>query len=102
MQKQFTTLHVNEDNERKVEQLLSKMTLSEKIGQMTQCGTLKENDEEMVREGKIGSLLNVKGAKNVNTIQRIAVEESRLRISLIIVSMLNNTLLLSWVRSRFG
>lgn len=67
-----------------VEELLRSMTLSEKIGQMTQYGRAGEREIQALREGKIGSLLNVWGAKRVNDLQRIAVEESRLGIPLLI------------------
>ncbi|CAM4329176.1 hypothetical protein L1N85_21210 [Paenibacillus alkaliterrae] len=75
---------INDETEQKIEKLLGQMTLEEKIGQMTQRGTLKESDLEWIREGKIGSLLNVREADKVNELQRIAVEESRLGIPLII------------------
>jgi len=67
----------------KVDALLRKMTLEEKIGQMTQYSGFKEERAQWVREGKIGSLLNVYGAERTNKIQKIAVEESRLGIPLI-------------------
>ncbi|MFO8001457.1 MAG: beta-glucosidase BglX [Marinilabilia sp.] len=78
----------SEDVDAKVESLLNQMTLDEKIGQMVQVdpgvygseGDLKE----AVREGQIGSLLNLVGAEEVNEIQRIAIEESPSGIPLII------------------
>ncbi|WP_211308217.1 beta-glucosidase BglX [Melghirimyces profundicolus] len=76
--------HTKDDTERKIEQYLSEMTLTEKIGQMTQRGKITEKEKQMLREGKIGSFLNLRGAENVYEIQRIAVEESRLGIPLII------------------
>jgi beta-glucosidase len=68
---------------RKVDELLRKMTLEEKIGQMTQYSRFNEERAQWVREGKIGSFLNVHGAEQTNKIQKIAVEESRLGIPLI-------------------
>ncbi|HCL00156.1 MAG TPA: glycosyl hydrolase [Candidatus Marinimicrobia bacterium] len=68
----------------KVNELLYQMTLAEKIGQMTQFSGTNKQYEQMIREGKIGSLLNVIGAEENNRIQKIAVEESRLGIPLII------------------
>jgi beta-glucosidase len=68
---------------RKVDELLRKMTLEEKIGQMTQYSGFNEERAQWVREGKIGSFLNVHGVEQTNRIQKIAVEESRLGIPLI-------------------
>ena len=76
------------DVEDKVEALISQMTLEEKIGQMCQVDPgvfgSEEDVKEAVRAGKLGSLLNLTGADKVNAIQKIAVEESRLGIPLII------------------
>jgi beta-glucosidase len=82
--------------EEKVEALLGKMTLEEKIGQMNQYNGFwdltgpvpKEGDAsvkyENLRKGYVGSMLNVRGVKEVRAVQKIAVEESRLGIPLII------------------
>ena len=74
------------DIEQKVENLLEKMTLQEKIGQMNQLSP-SGNVEEMaglIRQGKVGSYLNFSDPQKVNEIQRIAVEESRLGIPILI------------------
>ena len=70
--------------DKKVEALLSQMTLEEKIGQMTQYN-INTSDEikQMVRDGKVGSFLNFRGSEATNAMQRIAVEESRLGIPII-------------------
>jgi beta-glucosidase len=74
-----------QNTDRRIEDLLSKMTLEEKIGQMNQLSFGERNDlEPQIRSGKIGSLLNVTDVNEVNRLQRIAVEESRLGIPLII------------------
>lgn len=70
--------------EQQIDKLLSRMTLQEKIGQMIQTGTFEEADKEKIRMGRIGSVLGVTGADLVNELQRIAVEESRLGIPLLI------------------
>ncbi len=72
--------------ERKVEALLSRMTLQEKIGQMNQLSPFGGTDElaATIKEGKVGSLLNITDPAAVNRAQRIAVEESRLGIPLVI------------------
>ncbi|MFB0519785.1 MAG: beta-glucosidase BglX [Acidobacteriota bacterium] len=67
----------------KVEELLSMMTLEEKVGQLTQYSGFSSSRAELVRQGKIGSFLNIIGAEDTNKIQKIAVEESRLGIPLI-------------------
>ena len=71
--------------DRFVEDLLSRMTLDEKIGQMNQLDPMwnTEEKEALIREGKVGSIFNVVGAKEVNRLQRMAVEETRLGIPLI-------------------
>ncbi|MCX8170667.1 MAG: glycoside hydrolase family 3 C-terminal domain-containing protein, partial [Candidatus Bathyarchaeota archaeon] len=76
-------LDSNQPIEKRIEDLLSRMTLEEKIGQMCQYSGVAEKIEQMIREGKVGSLLNVHGAEEINRVQRIAVEESRLGIPLI-------------------
>lgn len=75
----------NSAEERFVEDLLSQMTLEEKIGQMNQLCFDQPMDsiKALVRAGKIGSMLNI-DPKLIDEIQRTAVEESRLGIPLII------------------
>lgn len=72
--------------EQKVEDLLGKMTLQEKVGQMNQISPFGSMDEiaGFVRKGQIGSLLNVTDPAKVNEIQKVAVQESRLGIPLLI------------------
>ncbi len=76
--------------ERKVDSLLASMTLTQKIGQTALRGTssrvkgaLPEELKEAVRKGEIGAMLNVMNPAYVDTLQRIAVEESPLGIPLI-------------------
>lgn len=71
--------------EQRIDELVSKMTLQEKIGQMNQLtGTgLSDDMKSMIRAGKVGSILNELDAKTVNELQRIAVEETRLHIPMI-------------------
>lgn len=74
----------------KEDELLAKMTLTEKVGQLTQYAgdfdscRVKEEHKPLIRQGAIGSVYFVKGAQASNEAQRIAVEESRLKIPLII------------------
>ncbi|MBI9072135.1 MAG: beta-glucosidase BglX [Melioribacteraceae bacterium] len=74
-----------EEIENKVDTLLSKMTLQEKIGQMQQIsfwGSV-EDLRETIKNGKVGSFLNASDAKSTYELQKIAVEETRLGIPLI-------------------
>jgi len=67
--------------------LIAKMTLDEKIGQMSQVNTfygpMPEEFAQAIRDGKIGSILNQAEVEVVNELQRIAVEESRLGIPIL-------------------
>jgi len=77
--------------ESKVNALLAKMTLEEKIGQLVQYSagaatgptSGRTDDKDMIRKGQVGSLFNVTGARATNELQHIAVDESRLHIPLI-------------------
>lgn len=69
--------------DQRVEELLSQMTLEEKIGQMNQVsGGYQFSD--MIREGGVGSILNIVDPVEINAVQRIAVEESRLGIPILV------------------
>jgi len=76
--------------DKKIDSLLSKMSLTEKIGQTSLRGTssrvktLPEELKQAVREGKIGSVINVLDRNNVDELQRIAVKESPHGIPLLI------------------
>lgn len=75
----------NTEIENKVETLLHRMTLEEKLGQMNQLSPWDFEDlAKRVRKGEVGSILNVVNPEEVNKIQKIAVEESRLGIPLIV------------------
>jgi beta-glucosidase len=81
--------------EKRVNDLLGKMTLEEKIGQINQInqgaatGMIVDGKpstvqvEQAVAAGRIGSMLNVTGAAESNRLQKIAVEKSRLHIPII-------------------
>ena len=86
----------NDEIEQKVDSLLALMTIEEKVGQMNQYngfwdvtgpapeGGNAEQKYEHLRKGWVGSMLSVRGVKEVRAVQKIAVEESRLGIPLII------------------
>jgi beta-glucosidase len=77
-----------DDIDERVTSLLAQMTVAEKIGQMTQLNASGpdpvENLGERLRSGRLGSILNLADAEVVNELQRIAVEESRLGIPLLV------------------
>ena len=74
-----------------VESLLAKMTLEEKIGQLNlpssgdfTTGLAKSSDiGKKVEQGLVGGLFNIKGADKIRAVQKVAVENSRLKIPLI-------------------
>lgn len=72
--------------ERFIDDLLGKMTLNEKIGQMNQLNLEGVNDKlfTKIKSGQVGSLLNITDPKEINLVQEAAVEGSRLGIPLII------------------
>ena len=69
----------SESIEKKIDDLLAKMSLREKIGQMSQingAGGITDGLKKALREGLVGSILNEVNTATLNEIQRIAVEES--------------------------
>ena len=75
----------NDDIEKKIDQLLSKMTLEEKIGQINQQTGQGYSPEmvQIVKAGGIGSILNEVDPVVVNKLQKEAMKNSRLHIPLI-------------------
>lgn len=74
--------------ERRIDSLLARMTLAEKLGQLQQLdgeanGNFRPEHLELVRKGLLGSTLNVRGAARTNQLQRVAMNESRLKIPLL-------------------
>jgi len=104
--------NLDPETEKRVDALLAQMTLVEKIGQLVQLNPfapfdpddyeakkreaeeagapfeyeprLRDDMEDLLRGGRIGSFLNVMTPKVINHCQRIAVEESRLGIPLLV------------------
>jgi beta-glucosidase len=74
-----------------IDKLVSRMTLAEKLGQLTMTAAgyavtgpvIAGDSTDSIRNGTLGNLLNLVGAKPVHDMQRIAVEESRLGIPLL-------------------
>ena len=89
------TVDLDNDKEEFINDLISKMTLAEKAGQMNQyngfwdaTGPMPEGDYQKKRynelkNGQVGSMLNVIGVDEIRALQKIAVEETRLGIPLI-------------------
>lgn len=74
-----------------VSDLLSKMTLEEKIGQLnlptsgdiTTGQANSSNIAKKIEEGKVGGLFNIKSVQKIREVQKIAIEKSRLKIPLL-------------------
>ncbi len=74
-----------------IDALMKKMTLDEKIGQLNLPGSgdivtgqAKSSDiGKKIREGKVGGLFNIRTVGKIKEVQRVAIEESRLKIPLI-------------------
>ena len=74
-----------------IDNLMGKMTLQEKIGQLNLpvsgeivTGQAKSSDVAgKIRKGQVGGLFNVKGVENIREVQKIAIEQSRLKIPLL-------------------
>lgn len=74
----------SEGFDKQVDILIRQMTIEEKIGQLMQKNGDQANLDELIREGRVGSVLNQVDPEQVTRIQRIAIEESRLGIPLLI------------------
>ena len=70
--------------EKFLDSLIAKMTLPEKIGQLVQWNGSNSEGEKKLRDGGIGSFLNIRNRDEIDRLQKIAVEETRLGIPLII------------------
>src|SRR5436190_19240001 len=74
-----------------INSVMSKMTLDEKLGQLNLPGSgdivtgqAKSSDiGKKIREGKVGGLFNIKSVAKIRAVQKVAVEQSRLKIPLL-------------------
>jgi beta-glucosidase len=74
-----------------IDNLMKKMTLEEKIGQLNLPGsgdivTGQASNSDIgkkIKEGKVGGLFNIKSVEKIRAVQKVAVEESRLKIPMI-------------------
>jgi beta-glucosidase len=81
----------NEKMKKFIDDLMVKMTLEEKLGQINlpgagdiTTGQASSSDiGKKIREGKVGGLFNIKSVEKIKAVQKVAVEESRLKIPLI-------------------
>src|SRR5690242_17820080 len=86
--KSSAAVHDRNDDDR-INQLIRKMTLAEKIGQLQQSNTVdleppaktgqqpsQENLVASIRQGEVGSILNEVDPAKINRLQKVAVEES--------------------------
>jgi beta-glucosidase len=77
--------------QQKIDALLRRMTLEEKVGQLVQYsagqptgpGTGRTDYNDMIQKGEIGALFNITTARESNAFQHVAVEKSRLRIPIV-------------------
>lgn len=74
--------------EKRIDALLARMTLEEKLGQLQQLdgeanGNFRPEHLDLIRKGLLGSTLNVRGVERTNELQRIAMNESRLKIPML-------------------
>src|SRR5262249_30789325 len=75
----------------RVESLLRKMTLEEKVGQLVQYsagqptgpGTGRSDYEQMIAKGEVGSLFNITTERETNSYQQLAVEKPRLPLPIL-------------------
>ena len=88
----FSATAQNADMDKYVSDLMSRMTLQEKIGQLNlqvagDITTGQAQDTQvagLVKEGKMGGVFNLKGVEKIKALQKIAVEQSRLGIPLLV------------------
>ncbi|MBQ8047726.1 MAG: beta-glucosidase BglX [Prevotella sp.] len=87
-----TTVSAQQTMDQFVSELMAKMTLEEKLGQLNllpagdiTTGAVQNNPiASDIRSGKLGGIFNLKGPEQIAELQRIAVEETRLGIPLIV------------------
>ena len=78
-------LPLQSEIEQRIDSLLARMTLEEKLGQLQMLdgeanGNSRPEHLELIRKGLLGSTLNVRGVEKTNELQRVAMEQSRLKI----------------------
>jgi len=81
----YSQQNLTTEEEKRIDELISKMTLDEKVAQLVQVVGINKDKEDLVRNAKVGSILigTRGGPKEANRIQKIAVEKTRLGIPLL-------------------
>ncbi len=78
----FTRTSRGADDTARIDAMVARLSLEEKLGQLQQIGgdpktgRPLDSQVELVRRGRLGSFLQVRGVNNTNAVQRIAIEES--------------------------
>ncbi len=86
---QAQTPLVSPESRHRAEELLKKMTVDEKAGQLNQSsgivmpGFVDQKPDDMVAKGEVGSILWLNNTAEINRLQHIAVEKSRLHIPIL-------------------
>src|SRR5258708_2937647 len=75
--------------EARINAMLARMTLEEKLRQLQQLdgegnGNFRPEHLDLIRKGLLGSTLNVRGVRNTNQLQHVAMDESRLKIPVLL------------------
>ncbi len=77
------------ETHRRAEELLKQMTIEEKVGQMNQSSGIvmpllaSEKPDDLIVQGKVGSILWLIDVKEINRLQHLAVDKSRLHIPIL-------------------
>jgi beta-glucosidase len=80
---------ISQDSARRAEALLKQMTVDEKVGQMTQSAGIvmpmlgSQKPDDLITAGKVGSVLWLIDVKEINRLQHLAMEKSRLHIPIL-------------------
>jgi beta-glucosidase len=87
--KVFAAAASGAEEDSRIDAMLARLSLEEKLGQLQQLGgdpksgEPKEGQLDLVRQGRIGSFLDVRGATQTNAVQRIALEQSPSKIPIL-------------------
>jgi len=78
-------LYAGQDEDKQIEDILSRMTLRQKIGQLNQLNARTPDEKlfQQIKDGEVGSILNAEDPSILNKLQKIAVEESSLGIPIV-------------------
>ncbi|MFV0469804.1 MAG: beta-glucosidase BglX [Dysgonomonas sp.] len=79
------SISAQQDIDTQIENILSQMTLRQKIGQMNQLNARTPDEKlyKQIQDGEVGSILNAEDPELLNKLQRVAVDQSRLGIPIV-------------------